>query len=103
MNDVPDGAGIAPEHAERIKELGKFQGERVAVRMAYERALEGFAHDDFGTSENVGYHARVLFDGSPHIVCFHETSDGFVIEIDNSTYEARFADWVESEENANEE
>jgi hypothetical protein len=90
--------GLAPEHAAFISEPGKFQGERVAVRMAYDLDAEGFSQDAFGEADAGGYFARVLFDESPHIVCFVVNSDGFVTEITNSEFEAYWAQHVEETE-----
>lgn len=74
---------------------GKFQGERRAVERAYESSLNGFIHDDYGSVDDIGYHARVLFDDVPFIVCFVEDSQGFVSELSNSEYESRHAAYVE--------
>ena len=85
-------------HEETIVGPGKFQGQRVAVQLAYDAMLDGMQHDDFGESEGMGYHCRVLFDGSPHIVCFVEDSQGFVTEITCDQYEVAFQDWAEASE-----
>jgi hypothetical protein len=79
-----------------LKGLGKFEGERRAVEEAYKSSMNGFVHDDFGSVEDVGYHARVLFDGAPFIVCFRESGDGFVSEMTNEAYELAHIDYVET-------
>ena len=74
---------------------GKFEGERLAVQVAYERSLEGFIHDDFGDSEGFGYFCRVLFDDCPFIVCFREDSQGFIHEVDPKDYEQIWVYYIE--------
>ena len=76
--------------------LGKFEGERRAVETAYEMSLNGFVHDDFGSVQDVGYHARVLFADAPFIVCFRENGDGFVSEMSSEAYELAHIDYVEA-------
>ena len=78
------------------KEAGKFEGERRAVEAAYDMSLAGFAHDDFGSEGDAGYHARVLFAEAPFIVCFRESCDGFVSEMSNEAYEMAHIDYVEA-------
>ena len=91
--------GLLPEHAARETSPGKFEGERACVRLAHERSLEGFAHDDFYWRDD--YYARVLFDASPWIVCFREDAEtGFVRELTNSQYEAASADYQEEKDAA---
>lgn len=94
-SDIAANKGVAPCHLARINENGKFEGERVAVFMAYQRSLDGFAQDSFGDSSEGGFYARVMFDASPHIVCFVETESGFVREVTNAQFEAANADYIE--------
>ena len=71
---------------------GKYEGERLALRLAHE---DGYCDDDFGDVQAIWFYGRVLFDDCPFIVCFVENSDGFVTEISNSEFEAAEADYIE--------
>lgn len=95
--DKAANLGCAPAHLARIIEHGKFEGERVAVFMAHAASLDGTG-ESFGDVNEGGFFCRVLFDASPHLVCFVETESGFVREITNSEYEAAHADHVEQSE-----
>lgn len=82
----------------------KFTGERRAVVEAYAMMLNGFIHDDFGSStDGAGYYCRVTFEQCPFIVCFVEDTQGFVTELSCSEYEAAHADYVERSEEEEEE
>lgn len=70
----------------------KFEGEIVALAVAFNASLEGFQHDDFGNVDQNGYYCRVLFDDCPWIVCFVEDSNGFVTQVSNEVYEAAQAE-----------
>jgi hypothetical protein len=95
-------AHVRDYYDQPVLDSSKFAGQRRAVLAAYEMSLNGFVHDDFGDVDTWGYHARVLFNDCPFIVCFREDSQGFVDELESSEYEAVWAEYVEQSENEDE-
>ena len=75
--------------------LGKFEGERYGLAVAYNLSCEGFEDDSFGSVQDIGYFSRVTFDEAPFIVCFVEDSQGFVTEISNREFEDAEHDYIE--------
>lgn len=61
---------------DRVREPGKFEGERYAVMLAWEQYLNGFADDD---GEVVT--AEVTLNGVTETVRFVEDDQGFVTEV----------------------
>lgn len=72
---------------------GKFEGERRAVKAAYDMMLNGFVH---------GYYCRVTFEDCPFLVCFMEDEQGFVHELTNDEYEAAHNEYIEDNEEEDE-
>jgi hypothetical protein len=64
---------------------GKFEGERLAVRIAYNASLEGMG-DDFGDMNAQGYYCKVDFEEYPFTIYFWVNSQGFVTEITKAGY-----------------
>jgi hypothetical protein len=84
------------EHAKDYYNLpnqgpGKFEGERQAVRIAYDVSLDGCC-EDFGDAD-FGYYCQVNFEEYPGTVYFWENSQGFVTEIDKNQYLAARHDY----------
>lgn len=73
----------------------KYEGESIALAVAHERSLHGMAYDEFGSVQEGGFYARVLFDHAPFIVCLKEDEQGFVSEITNEAFEVARAEFDE--------
>lgn len=77
-----------PGHDYIIGEPGKFQGERQAVRLAYEASLDGCGEEFGSVGEVPTFHCRIDLGKPIGVVCFYVTNDGFVIECSERDFEA---------------
>src|SRR5690554_5076171 len=80
---------------EIIRTPGKFEGERLALKMAYEASLEGNLDEEFGSVQENGYYCRVYLKGLEEPICFMENEYGFIFEISNEEFEKSFEKWSE--------
>jgi hypothetical protein len=68
-----------------ISDWGKFEGQRQAVRAAYEKSLDGSC-DNFGDVNILGCYCEVCFNEYPNTIYIKEDGYGFVTEIDVDEY-----------------
>jgi len=73
---------------------GRYEGERLALRIAHEISLDGGC-DNFESVQELGYYCKVPFEG--FTVYFCEDEQGFISEISEEDYNEAEKEYEEND------